>query len=54
MYVCKTGPDDDLNVSVHLINNNNNNITGENSCTGHSTHTAESANVEVQNVQHGK
>jgi hypothetical protein len=28
--------------------------TTENSCTGHSTHTAGSANVEAQNIQHGR
>ena len=28
--------------------------TTENSHIGHSTHTAESANVKVQNIQHGK
>jgi hypothetical protein len=28
--------------------------TAENSCTGHSTHTAGSVNVESQNVQQGK
>jgi hypothetical protein len=27
--------------------------TAENSCTGHSTHTARSANVEAQNIGHG-